>query len=95
MTRRHKCALCVCFLDVIKRISEPFQKTFRPNGKKAQISFLLSATARKSKGVKTKEYIEQVNIESWKRLVEACQEYLKKGSLIYLEGRLKTYKYEA
>jgi single-strand DNA-binding protein len=23
-----------------------------------------------------------------------CQEYLKKGSLIYLEGRLKTDKYE-
>jgi single-strand DNA-binding protein len=23
-----------------------------------------------------------------------CQEYLKKGSLVYLEGRLKTEKYE-
>ena len=28
------------------------------------------------------------------RLGEVCQEYLKKGSLVYLEGRLKTDKYE-
>ena len=28
------------------------------------------------------------------RLGEVCQEYLKKGSLVYLEGRLKTEKYE-
>ena len=28
------------------------------------------------------------------RLGEVCREYLKKGSLIYLEGRLKTDKYE-
>ena len=25
---------------------------------------------------------------------EVCQEYLKKGSLVYVEGRLKTEKYE-
>jgi len=41
-----------------------------------------------------KEYTEWVNIEAWGRLGEVCQEYLKKGSLIYLEGRLKTEKYE-
>ena len=35
-----------------------------------------------------------VNIEAWGRLGEVCQEYLKKGSLVYLEGRLKTEKYE-
>jgi single-strand DNA-binding protein len=41
-----------------------------------------------------KEYTEWINIEAWGRLGEICQEYLKKGSLIYLEGRLKTDKYE-
>ncbi|MBE0651665.1 MAG: single-stranded DNA-binding protein, partial [Bacteroidales bacterium] len=38
---------------------------------------------------------EWVNIEAWGRLGEVCQEYLKKGSLIFVEGRLKTDKYEA
>jgi single-strand DNA-binding protein len=37
---------------------------------------------------------EWVNVEAWGRLGEICQEYLKKGSLVYLEGRLKTDKYE-
>ena len=40
------------------------------------------------------ERTEWVNIEAWERLGEVCQEYLKKGSLVYLEGRLKTDKYE-
>ena len=43
----------------------------------------------------SKEYTEWVNIEAWGRLGEVCQEYLKKGSLVYLEGRLKTDRYEA
>jgi len=42
----------------------------------------------------TREHTEWVNIEAWGRLGEVCQEYLKKGSLVYLDGRLKTDKYE-
>ena len=41
-----------------------------------------------------KESTEWVNIEAWGRLGEVCQEYLKKGSLVYMEGRLKTEKYD-
>lgn len=40
------------------------------------------------------ESTEWINIEAWERLGEVCQEFLKKGSLVYLEGRLKTDKYE-
>jgi len=48
----------------------------------------------KSKEGETNESTEWVNIEAWERLGEVCQEFLKKGSLVYLEGRLKTDKYE-
>ncbi len=41
-----------------------------------------------------KEDTEWFNIEAWGRLGEVCQEYLKKGSLIFLEGRLQTDRYE-
>jgi len=34
------------------------------------------------------------NIEAWGRLGEISQEYLKKGSLVYIEGRLQTDRYE-
>ncbi len=40
------------------------------------------------------ESTEWVNVEAWERLGETCQEYLKKGSLVYVEGRLKTDRYE-
>ena len=41
-----------------------------------------------------KEYTEWVNIEAWDRLAETCHEYLGKGSLVYIEGRMKTDRYE-
>ena len=31
---------------------------------------------------------------AWGRLAEICQEYLTKGRLVYIEGRLKTDRYE-
>lgn len=34
------------------------------------------------------------NIEAWGKLGEICQKYLEKGKLVYLEGRLRTRKYE-
>jgi len=48
----------------------------------------------KSKEGEAKEYTEWVNVEAWGRLGEVCQEYLKKGSLVFIEGRLKTDRYE-
>ena len=41
-----------------------------------------------------KERTDWFNIEAWGRLGEICQEYLRKGSLVYLEGRLQTDRYE-
>jgi len=42
----------------------------------------------------TREHTEWVNIEAWEGLAEICHEYLTKGSLVYVEGRLKTDRYE-
>ncbi len=41
-----------------------------------------------------REHTEWVNIEAWGRLAETCHEYLGKGSLVYIEGRMKTDRYE-
>lgn len=41
----------------------------------------------------TRENTEWVNIEAWGRLAETCHEYLGKGSLVYIEGRMKTDRY--
>jgi len=81
-------------IQLIGRLGRDPEGKFTPTGKKVT-HFSLAVTNRwKSKDSETREYTEWINIEAWGRLGEVCQEYLKKGSLIYLEGRLKTDKYE-
>jgi len=67
---------------------------FTPTGRKVTHFSVAVSNRWKDKSGEVKEYTEWVNIEAWGRLGEVCQEYLRKGSLVYLEGRLKTDKYE-
>lgn len=48
----------------------------------------------KDKEGEYQEVTDWFNIETWERLAEICGEYLKKGSLVFLEGRLQTDSYE-
>jgi single-strand DNA-binding protein len=41
-----------------------------------------------------KEATDWFNIEAWGRLGEVCQQYLGKGRLVFLEGRLHTDRVE-
>jgi len=80
-------------VQLIGRLGKDPESKFTPTGKKVA-HFSLAISQRWKTGGEMKEYTEWVNIEAWGRLGEVCQEYLKKGSLVYIEGRLKTEKYE-
>jgi len=67
--------------------------TTRPNGKKLS-QFTLAVTRRWKSPAKTKKPRTGFNVEAWGRLGEISQQYLKKGSLVYIEGRLQTDRYE-
>ena len=64
-----------------------------PSGQKVS-TFSLGVTRKWKSGSEDKEATDWFNVEAWGRLGELTQQYLKKGSLVYLEGRLKTDKYE-
>ncbi len=64
-----------------------------PSGQKVA-TFSLGVTRRWKSGGENKEATDWFNVESWGRLGEISQKYLKKGSLVYVEGRLRTDKYE-
>ena len=81
-------------VQLIGRLGKDPDGRFTPTGKKVTHFSLAVSNRWKGKDNETKEYTEWINIEAWGRFGEVCQEYLKKGSLIYLEGRLKTDKYE-
>ena len=81
-------------VQLIGRLGKDPEGRFTPTGKKVTTFSLAVSNRWKSGSGETKEYTEWINVEAWGRLGEVCQEYLHKGSLIYLEGRLKTERYE-
>ncbi len=81
-------------VQLIGRLGKDPETRSTPTGKKVT-NFSLAVSQRwKSAEGENKESTEWVNVEAWGRLGEVCQQYLHKGSLIYLEGRLKTDKYD-
>ncbi len=48
----------------------------------------------KDRNGEQQEKTEWHRVVAWGRLAEICQEYLKKGSLVYLEGPIQTRKWE-
>ena len=70
------------------------ESKYTPTGKRVT-DFSIAITSRwKDEEGEAREQTEWVNIEAWGRLAETCQEYLAKGSLVYVDGRLKTDRYE-
>jgi single-strand DNA-binding protein len=80
-------------VQLIGNLGKDPESKYTSTGKKVA-HFSIAVTNRWKADSETKENTEWVNIEAWGRLGEICQEYLKKGSLVYVEGRLKTDKYE-
>ena len=70
------------------------ESKYTPTGKRVT-DFPIAITQRwKGEAGETREQTEWVQVEAWGRLAETCHEYLGKGSLAYVEGRLKTDRYE-
>ena len=70
------------------------ESKYTPTGRRVT-DFPIAVTQRwKSETGEAREQTEWVQIEAWGRLAELCHEYLGKGSLAYVEGRLKTDRYE-
>lgn len=81
-------------VQLIDRLGKDPETRFTPTGKKVAHFSLAVSNRWKTKEGEAKEYTEWFNIEAWGRLGEVCQQYLHKGSLVYVEGRLKTDRYE-
>jgi single-strand DNA-binding protein len=66
---------------------------FMPDGK-AVCNFSIAISEKyKDKSGESKEVTEWVNVALFGKLAEIAGEYLKKGSKVYVEGKMKTEKY--
>ena len=66
---------------------------FMPDGK-AVTNFSIAISEKyKDKAGETKEVTEWVSVAFFGKLAEVAGEYLKKGTKVYIEGKMKTEKY--
>ncbi|WP_379097918.1 single-stranded DNA-binding protein [Pasteurella oralis] len=65
-----------------------------PNGDTvANISLALNERY-KTKDGEIKETVEYIRIVFYRRQAEICEQYLKKGSKVYVEGKIQTRKWQ-
>jgi single-strand DNA-binding protein len=81
-------------VQLIGRLGKDPESRATATGKKVTQFSLAVSNCWKSAEGETKEHTEWVNIEAWGRLGEICQKYLRKGKLVFLEGRLRTDKFD-
>lgn len=67
---------------------------FTPSGVPVAKFSIATSERFKDKGGEWQERTEWHNIIAWQRLAEIVGEYVKKGSKIYIEGRLQTSSWD-
>jgi single-strand DNA-binding protein len=78
---------------IVGNLGRDPEMRYTPNGDPIA-SFSVATTEKwKDKQGEQQEKTEWHNITIFGKLAEVCGEYLKKGSSVYLEGRIQTDKY--
>jgi single-strand DNA-binding protein len=65
-----------------------------PDGKSVVNFSIAASESYKNKDGEKVDKTEWFNIVAFARLADICAEYLKKGALVYVEGKFQTRKYE-
>lgn len=79
---------------IIGRVTQEIEMRTTPSG--TNVSSFGVATNRvvKDQAGNKKEYTEFHNVVLWRRLAEIANQYLTKGSLVMIEGRLQTRSWQ-
>ncbi len=82
-------------VQLIGRLGADPDGKFTPRGSQV-CTFNVAVNRRwKNSDGEQKTDTEWFKIEAWDSLARICQDYLHKGSLVYLEGRLRTDRWES
>jgi single-strand DNA-binding protein len=80
---------------IIGNLGRDPEMRYTPSGKAVtSFSVAVSRSWLKGEGERT-ETTDWFNVVAWGRLAEICSQYLTKGSMVYVEGRLETRSWEA
>ena len=73
----------------IGRLGRDPESRFTQSGKTV-VNFSIACSEKRG----GEEYTEWVNIVAWDKLAEICGQYLTKGSLVFISGRMQTRKWQ-
>jgi single-strand DNA-binding protein len=78
---------------LIGNLGKDPEMSYTPNGiAVTRFSLAVNRVTKSSTGERQEE-TEWFNIVAWRQLAETCNAYLKKGSKVFIEGRLTQRKY--
>jgi len=81
-------------VQIIGRLGrDPEEKSTRNGSRFAVFSVAVDRNWKNRDGEARKE-TDWFNVEAWGKLGDICLKYLGKGRLVFLEGRLRTDRYE-
>ncbi|MDD5466464.1 MAG: single-stranded DNA-binding protein [Anaerolineales bacterium] len=81
-------------VQLIGRLGKEPDVRQTPSGSKV-CSFSIAVDRRwRNRRGESKSATDWFNVEAWGRLGEICAQYLNKGRLVFIEGRLHTDRYE-
>lgn len=78
---------------LIGRLGKDPETRYMPNGEAVCNFSVATSESWKDQSGQRQERIEWHNITMYRRLAEIAGQYLKKGSQVYLEGKIQTRKY--
>ena len=73
---------------------DPESRTFDNGDMVANLAVATSETWKDKTTGEKKEAVEWHRVNAHGKLAEICRQYLRKGSLVYIEGSLRTRKYQ-
>jgi single-strand DNA-binding protein len=84
----------LCKAIIIGNLGRDPEMRYTPSGKPVtSFSVACSRTYTTAEGERREE-TEWFRINAWGKLAETCSQYLRKGSKVYVEGRLRTRTWE-
>lgn len=79
---------------IIGRLGKDPEMRYTPGGSPVTTFSVATSRQWKDGSGETHEETEWFNVVAWNKLAEICNDYLRKASRVYIEGRLQTRQWQ-
>jgi single-strand DNA-binding protein len=80
-------------VQIIGNVGKQPDMRYTPSGSPVA-SFSVACNRKYEQDGQSREETEWINVVTWNKQAESCNQYLSKGSLVYVEGRLHTRSWD-